>query len=63
MDIDFEKEPIAQDKNGKDVYLRDIWPTRTEVTSVTQANVNAEMFKTVYDRISKGGDRWNSLKV
>jgi len=63
MDIDFETEPIAQDKDGKDVYLRDIWPTRTEVTSVTQANVNAEMFKSVYDRISKGGDRWNSLKV
>ena len=63
VDIDFETEPIAKDKDGKDVYLRDIWPTRTEVSSVTQANVNAEMFKSVYDRISKGGDRWNSLKV
>ena len=63
IDIDFEKEPIAKDRDGKDVYLRDIWPTRTEVSNVTNANVNAEMFKTVYDRISKGGDRWNSLKV
>jgi aconitate hydratase len=63
IDIDFEKEPLAKDRDGKDVYLRDIWPTRTEVSSVTNANVNAEMFKSVYDRISKGGDRWNSLKV
>lgn len=63
VDIDFEKEPIAKDKDGKDVYLRDIWPTRTEVSAVTNANVTAEMFKSVYDRISKGGDRWNSLKV
>jgi aconitate hydratase len=29
IDIDFEKEPIAKDKNGKDVFLKDIWPTRT----------------------------------
>lgn len=63
IDIDFEKEPLAKDKDGKDVYLRDIWPTRTEVSNVTSKNVTAEMFKSVYDRISKGGDRWNNLKV
>lgn len=31
MDLDFEKEPIAKDKDGKDVYFKDIWPTRSEV--------------------------------
>lgn len=63
MDIDFETEPLAKDNNGKDVFLRDIWPTRSEVSKVTAENVTVQMFKSVYDRISKGGDRWNSLKV
>jgi aconitate hydratase len=63
LDIDFENEPLAQDKDGKDVYLKDIWPSRSEVTKVTSQNVTADMFKKVYDKISKGGDRWNNLKV
>lgn len=63
VDIDFEKEPIAKDSKGQDVFLRDIWPTRSEVSAVTNQNVTADMFKSVYERISKGGDRWNSLKV
>ena len=36
VDIDFDKEPIAKDKNGKDVYLKEIWPTREQVTKVSQ---------------------------
>ena len=32
IDIDFETEPIAKDNEGKDVFLKDIWPTRTEIT-------------------------------
>jgi len=31
MDIDFENEPLAKDKNGNDVYFKDLWPTRSEV--------------------------------
>lgn len=63
MDIDFEKEPICKDKNGKDVYFKDIWPSRSEVTAEVNKNVTSAMFKEVYSKISKGTDRWNSLKV
>ena len=63
MDLDFEKEPIAKDAQGKDVFLKDIWPTRTEVKQVVSQCVTAAMFKDVYGRISKGNDRWNSLNV
>lgn len=35
LDIDFDTEPLAQDGTGKDVYLRDLWPSRSEVTGVT----------------------------
>lgn len=63
MDIDFETEPLSQDKNGKDVFLRDIWPTRSEVRKISTESVTTDMFRSVYDRISKGSDRWNNLKV
>ena len=63
MDIDYENEPLTKDGNGKDVYLKDIWPSRAEVKEVVSKNLTAEMFKEVYGRISKGNDRWNSLKV
>lgn len=63
MDIDFEKEPLAKDAQGKDVFLKDIWPSRSEVKEVVSINVTSKMFKEVYGRISKGGDRWNSLNA
>ena len=63
LDVDFDKEPIAKDKDGKDVYFKDIWPSRSEVKEVVSKNVTSNMFKDVYGRISKGNDRWNSLNV
>ena len=58
-DIDFEKEPIGVGSDGKDVYLRDIWPSREEVQGVTGGVIKPSMFKEVYESISKGNDRWN----
>lgn len=58
VDIDFATEPIGQDKEGKDVFLKDIWPSREEVTKVTQSVINAKMFKGVYGSILKGSQRW-----
>ncbi len=63
IDIDFEKEPIAHDANGKEVFLKDLWPTRKEVSQVVSASLTPEMFREVYAKISKGTDRWNSLKT
>ena len=58
VDIDFEKEPIGKGSNGKDVYLRDIWPTRDEIQEVSAAVIRPEMFKKVYGDILKGSERW-----
>lgn len=63
MDVDFEKEPLGKDSNGKDVFLKDIWPSRSEVKEVVSMHVTSDMFKSVYGRITKGNDRWNSLNV
>lgn len=56
MDIDFETEPIQKDKNGHDVFLRDIWPSREDVQTVTVSVIKPEMFKEVYSKIQAGTD-------
>lgn len=63
MDIDFETEPLAQDSNGNPVFLKDIWPSRTEIRKVVSETLTTDMFKEVYAKISKGTERWNALKT
>jgi aconitate hydratase len=63
VNIDFETEPIGKGKNGEDVYLRDIWPTREETGKLVNEYIKPQMFKEIYDKISKGTDRWNSLEI
>uniref|UniRef100_A0A8C4EAI5 Cytoplasmic aconitate hydratase n=1 Tax=Dicentrarchus labrax TaxID=13489 RepID=A0A8C4EAI5_DICLA len=59
--IDFEKEPIAINSEGKEIFLRDIWPTREEIQAVERTYVIPSMFKEVYEKIEKVNERWNSL--
>ncbi|KAM9335950.1 cytoplasmic aconitate hydratase [Symphorus nematophorus] len=59
--IDFEKEPIAVNSEGKEIFLRDIWPTREEIQAVERTFVIPSMFKEVYEKIEKVNERWNSL--
>jgi aconitate hydratase len=57
----FETEPLGKGTDGKDVFLKDIWPSKKEIIDTTTKYVKAEYFKDVYDRISKGTARWNAL--
>mmetsp|Transcript_21914 Transcript_21914/g.16251 ORF Transcript_21914/g.16251 Transcript_21914/m.16251 type:complete len:144 (+) Transcript_21914:614-1045(+) len=61
VNIDFASEPIGQDAHGNNVFLKDIWPSRQDARSVAEKTILPEMFKEVYEKISKGTDRWNSL--
>ena len=63
VDIDFETEVIGQDSSGGDVFLRDIWPTRSEIQAVEREAVIPTMFQEVYRKITKGTDSWNQLEV
>nr|GEU67987.1 aconitate hydratase 1 [Tanacetum cinerariifolium] len=63
VDVDFEKEPIGLSKDGKDVFLRDIWPSSAEVADIVQSNVLPDMFKSVYETITEGHPTWNNLQV
>lgn len=58
IDIDFEKEPIGKGKDGKDVFLKDIWPDRPVVVGVSGKVIKPEMFKKIYSDILKGSQRW-----
>uniref|UniRef100_A0A8C1SQ35 Cytoplasmic aconitate hydratase n=1 Tax=Cyprinus carpio TaxID=7962 RepID=A0A8C1SQ35_CYPCA len=61
--IDFEKEPLAVNSEGKEVFLRDIWPTRDEIQAVERQFVIPAMFKEVYEKVEKVNERWNSLEA
>ena len=61
MDHDFEKDSLGKDTTGKDVYLRDIWPSPQEIQSVIDASISSEMFKKDYATVFEGDHRWKSL--
>nr|VDD35843.1 unnamed protein product [Brassica oleracea] len=63
VNIDFETEPIGTGKNGKEVFLRDIWPTTEEIAEVVQSSVLPDMFRATYESITKGNPMWNELSV
>lgn len=63
VDIDFEKEHIGIGKDGKSVYLKDLWPSNKEIAEVVQSSVLPEMFKSTYEAITQGNPFWNQLSV
>ena len=63
MQVDLYKDPLGKDKNGKKVYLKDIWPSNKEIEQVLFESLNAEMFRKRYSNISKGPDQWQKIKT
>jgi aconitate hydratase len=63
VDLDLTHEPIGQDKNGKDVFLREIWPTNAEIQDAVKNSVRQEMFAKEYSEVFHGDEQWNSIKV
>ena len=61
MDHDFEKDPIGIGNDGKEVYLKDIWPTTAEIDSVISSSISSEMFTKDYASVFDGDKRWKSL--
>src|SRR5713226_6730067 len=63
MDFDMATEPLGDDKAGKPVFLRDIWPSPQEIESTVRANVTTAMFHKEYGEIFQGDATWRGLKV
>ncbi|WAA13468.1 aconitate hydratase AcnA [Fervidibacillus halotolerans] len=63
VDIDLEKEPIGKGKDGKDVYLHEIWPTTEEVNEYIKRTVTPELFQKEYERVFDDNERWNAIET
>ncbi|MBZ5557802.1 MAG: aconitate hydratase AcnA [Acidobacteriia bacterium] len=63
MTMDLTTEPLGKGKDGKPVYLRDIWPTEREIQETMLTAVKAEQFKKQYADVFKGDAHWQKLEV
>ena len=63
MDLDLSVEPLGQDGDGNDVFLRDLWPTSTEVQETIASSVKGEMFSSTYADVFTGDETWRALPV
>ncbi|WP_205215466.1 aconitate hydratase [Amycolatopsis albispora] len=61
MDFDFESQPLGQDGDGNDVFLKDIWPSSQEIQQTIDSAITQEMFTKDYADVFDGGERWKSL--
>jgi aconitate hydratase len=63
MDVDLVNEPLGEDSNGEDVYLRDLWPSADEIQETISRAVQGEMFSRTYADVFTGDPAWRELPV
>ncbi|GBE25888.1 aconitate hydratase precursor [bacterium BMS3Bbin02] len=61
VDINLTTDPIAQDADGNDVFLTDIWPTQAEIHEVVSSSVNRQQFLEQYGNVFQGSDEWRDI--
>lgn len=62
-DIDLASEPLGTGRDGKPVFLSDIWPTQKEIAETIAGSIDPEMYKTVYANVFSGNPEWNAIPV
>jgi aconitate hydratase len=64
MDVDLLHDPLGQDKDGEDVYLRDIWPSQQEVNAAVSAAIESDMFRNEYsEKLLEGDENWKGIEI
>eukprot|EP00003_Mantamonas_plastica_P033701 TRINITY_DN9839_c0_g1_i1.p1 TRINITY_DN9839_c0_g1~~TRINITY_DN9839_c0_g1_i1.p1 ORF type:complete len:896 (-),score=159.60 TRINITY_DN9839_c0_g1_i1:75-2762(-) len=63
LKIDLNNDPLGTDKNGKDVFMKDIWPTNKEIADTIASSISAAMYKDRYDNIFAGPKPWQAIEV
>ncbi|MCD4782160.1 MAG: aconitate hydratase AcnA [Candidatus Omnitrophica bacterium] len=63
MRINFSEEPVGQDKKGRDVFLKDLWPTRDEINTITDKFVTQKAFRKRYKNIFEGNNFWQKINA
>jgi aconitate hydratase len=61
--VDLTNDPLGQDKNGNDVYLKDIWPSSAEIANLVRQSITVDMFKKRYGDVFKGDEAWQGISV
>lgn len=63
INIDLNNDPIAQDKNGRNVFFKDLWPDIKEVQDIVATKLTADMFNTRYAKVYEGDENWQTISV
>ncbi len=63
VDIDLTTEPLGKDRDGNDVYLRDVWPTEAEIQTTIAACIDREQFIEQYADVFEGAEEWRSIET
>ncbi len=63
MNFDLYKTPLGKDKTGKDIFLKDIWPSNKEIEDLMLSSVKADMFTKRYSNVSEGPKEWSSINT
>ena len=63
MEVDLYKDPLGKDKNGKDIFLKDVWPSNKEIEDTLSEALNAKMFVQRYSNVSEGPVQWQKIKT
>ncbi|MDE0346073.1 MAG: aconitate hydratase AcnA [Boseongicola sp.] len=63
LDIDLASEPLGQDGDGKDVFLKDVWPTQEEVAELVQKTVTRDAFQSRYADVFMGDEKWRGVET
>jgi aconitate hydratase len=61
MNVDLYNDPLGQDKDGNDVFMKDIWPTQKEIHDVVAASIDSDMFKSSYGKVFEGDANWKRI--
>ncbi len=63
MNFDLYEDSFGKDKNGKDIFMKDIWPSNKEIEDVLKSSLNPEMFVKRYSNVSEGPKQWQQIKT
>jgi len=63
MTVDLNNEPLGQDKDGNDVFMKDLWPSNKEISDVILEHLSSEMFKKRYSNVFEGDQRWKDINT
>jgi len=61
MEIDLQNDPLGKDRDGNDVYLKDIWPTQASVAEVIESSIDRDLFERSYTDVFKGDEKWAAI--